>query len=549
MHVVSLILVCLLDATLARVNRTVIPNGVVVERVADAWPLAAKWCLVVTIDAPVTPPMRAWTAAVRAEMALRAYALQPADRARNLARLATLDLMEGGLPSSAPTRRRVKRGLINVIGDLSSALFGTATQAEVNQLRQVLRETQVGQRALFHNQEKMVSVINITRDYLQRNCDDMLILQNQTDEFFSMLLHMQYNAKRLAQRVSSLWVARGLDRWIDQLTEVASGFRQQWAHYRRARLHLQEDRLSEYIVSRADLGAVLDSLQHHAHVMPLDWYYAHTPVTMLWEHEGRLVATADIWAGEEEPFQLWKLRAFPVYSVNALLRLLVEPLVAVNARRTEAFTVQTCRGRTVRVCDGRVRTSQSCELDIVSGVTPRCDLEATTPSPSLGIWPLQGGRWLLSAHNATSITVHCRNAAPETITVAGVEVWSLTGDCQLEWGHSRTSVVSSRSSQLHYSYDVFVAPNVTIELPPHLRQELPTRLRIDSKIRIPATDLVLEEVPRGNLIPPQHWHTWLVAALALLVMLAGGAWQFRAFFLGRCAPQAVSDEVLSAAID
>ena len=60
-------------------------------------------------------------------------------------------------------RRRVKRGLVDIISEAGKALFGVATQRDVTDIRCAVKQAEKDTAIVFHKMDKMLSIINQTR--------------------------------------------------------------------------------------------------------------------------------------------------------------------------------------------------------------------------------------------------------------------------------------------------------------------------------------------------------------------------------------------------
>ena len=104
--------------------------------------------------------MLAWIDVTQERLREAGAAVSEAHGAALTIQLQRLRIMYEVQPKT-PTRRR--RGLINLIGDTSSYLFGTATTKQVDAVRQQISLAERREEVLYHNQEKLVSVLNATR--------------------------------------------------------------------------------------------------------------------------------------------------------------------------------------------------------------------------------------------------------------------------------------------------------------------------------------------------------------------------------------------------
>ena len=137
--------------------------------------------------------------------------------------LLSLGTKAGGAVSSRPTRslegrrKRVKRGLVDIVGEAGKALFGIATQRDMTDIRRAVKAATKNTGIVFHKTEKMMTIINQTRKYVRENREDIQQLQQHQQALQTQLFEYGANLSRLALQVDRLTVARLVDNLITQL--------------------------------------------------------------------------------------------------------------------------------------------------------------------------------------------------------------------------------------------------------------------------------------------------------------------------------------------
>ena len=153
--------------------------------------------MVVTINPPTVPTIAQWTAQLLITFDRLAAGgnltsgLIPALRNR-------LEVISAAYNTTrAPSR--VRRGILNFVGDLSSKLFGTATESEIEGLQTEVQHVQQREATLYHNQEKLVSVVNKTRQQAVINHQDIVRLSSNVQTLSNTIMelkkrHAKYDA-------------------------------------------------------------------------------------------------------------------------------------------------------------------------------------------------------------------------------------------------------------------------------------------------------------------------------------------------------------------
>ena len=185
------------------------------RKTADVYPVDEQWTVAVIVDAPSPPPLRRWKD--------EAYQLFYSKAIREFTppgewnqlfklvdswsfsppRLARLTILPTNLSSvthrSQGPATRVKRGLFNIVGQISETLFGTATEEEVVALQSGLTEVARQEVTVFHNQLRLLSVINTTRRYLWQNRHNINLLINSSRHLNHALRNLSSFSSGLAE--------------------------------------------------------------------------------------------------------------------------------------------------------------------------------------------------------------------------------------------------------------------------------------------------------------------------------------------------------------
>ena len=172
-------------------------HGVHITRKGSSRNIESVWTALVIINPPPTIPMWAWVEKIRAgiqTVGSRTTAEDPKiweTRLEALLRLTT-EAGEAVLDRTSRSlerrRRRVKRWLVDIIGEAGKALFGVATQRDVTDIRRAVKQAEKDTAIVFHKMDKMLSVINQTRKYVRENRKDIDQLQQHQQALQTRLL-------------------------------------------------------------------------------------------------------------------------------------------------------------------------------------------------------------------------------------------------------------------------------------------------------------------------------------------------------------------------
>ena len=183
-------------------------------------------------------------------------------------------VLDGTSRSLERRRGRVKRGLVDIIGEAGKALFGVATQGDVTDIRRAVKQAEKDTAIVFHKMDKMLSIINQTRKYVRENRKDIDQLQQHQQALQTRLLEYGDHLSQLDIQVDRLTVARLIDNLIAQLELIAEEFQQQWRIFRQQKHELERGWLTESTLAPTELESMLHKLRCQGYYTPrAEWYY------------------------------------------------------------------------------------------------------------------------------------------------------------------------------------------------------------------------------------------------------------------------------------
>ena len=86
-----------------------------------------------------------------------------------------------------PRVHRDRRGLLNVFGDLSKTLFGTATDEDVQAVKRQLRIFGKINHQVVHTVSELLTIVNHTHDQLISNRKHIISLQKYSEQMANVI--------------------------------------------------------------------------------------------------------------------------------------------------------------------------------------------------------------------------------------------------------------------------------------------------------------------------------------------------------------------------
>ena len=91
------------------------------------------------------------------------------------------DIEDALLPTRFEARRK-RRGLLDVVGQLSRSLFGTATDSDVIECKRQIEILRTRDRRIVHSVSNMISIVNQTHTAVKQNRQHINALQEYVDK-------------------------------------------------------------------------------------------------------------------------------------------------------------------------------------------------------------------------------------------------------------------------------------------------------------------------------------------------------------------------------
>ncbi len=454
MHFLLQIILLLIAATVATdVQTSRLEDGLLVKSGGSLRSHVASWTVLVTLEQPRFPVEQLWLSTIRLRQVISHRAQRVAHailRSWNnrlewvrgrlgpppstlTSRVLNTDILispvvttfppsittsneTNGTPGSRGKRDiprpRRKRGLLNFVGELSSTLFGTVSQAQLDDLRRHVDEVSVNAARITHTINKMITVVNQTQDIIE---DDQRHIMELKD--FTLKLQTKFSAELSSLqpeivRLRSIANIEVLLATIEQQTYLLDRSHD-LQHQRKA--DLEAGRLTEAILPVSDLTNIIDAA-HGKGLRPpstYQWFYEHSKIEPLWseEDESLLVYRVILPFVDGDIYDAYTLMPFPVPANNFVVILKTALDISINTRSGDVHTPRHCVGQRPRVCrvgpaygDGRF----DCELGVISGDRTKainCLIRAVNSTLPI-IDELTPGEFVVITHGET-ITIQC----------------------------------------------------------------------------------------------------------------------------------------------
>ena len=356
-------------------------DGLIVTTGGDVHAVTSYWKLVVTLDKP-PPPIDVLEYAQHLLTAIEKLDYTGVFVASWLSRIHQVQYWLTGLSSSKDetiTPSRGKRGLFDFVGHISRALFGTATDSEVSEVKQMIQRVGSATNGVTHVVQELVTVVNKTRESAIANrvrLNELALRQNHMSAFLQRLNNSSY---WMSVQVERLKVKLEVDRILEDLEMMTDAYCDTHMIYHFQRGSLEWGKLSEDILSLEQLRQILHKGkgQNMMSIEPVEWYYRFCEVEPLWSSDKTLVYRVSIPFVDRKKYLKYSIESFPIpLNDSNMAKLQIHGSYGYNTVTGDMFTLEQCMGNSPMVCDASVvynNQGMKCARGVISGDTGHRD--------------------------------------------------------------------------------------------------------------------------------------------------------------------------------
>ncbi len=350
-----------------------LPDGLLVTNGSTVAAHVATWTVLVVLDAPQFDyglSEKLQQINVTIAKLNRVRPLSNATRTVWFQRMEDLTLLMT-TPSSGA---RVRRGLLNVVGEISNKLFGTATEAEVNECRVQIARVSALNKRVVHTTNELITIVNQSRDEIKTNRQHVRHIEHYLDKLANELWRFGKTVAGNVGRIIKVEDNARIDRLLAGLESVHTVWLRQMDLYQRQRASLELGWMTEEVLAVPELRRILVGSRRAGWEAPrLEWYYENVHVQAMWEEVGRLVFRAELPLIDDRKWLRYRIRTWPVPQKNAThqLQLEVPGDVVVDTGTGHIFLPQECAGHDPAVCrTGPIYDQEhlQCPRGVVSGL-------------------------------------------------------------------------------------------------------------------------------------------------------------------------------------
>ena len=427
----------------------ILPDGILVLNDGETQRHAATWTILISLDAPKTEEgLRLALHQIRTVItslqdhrsALNSTRKQWESRIQEIED-AMIDYMSERTP-------RTRRGLLNIVGQISQKLFGTATEEQVNECRRLINQMDITDKKINHSVTNLITIINQTHDQLKENRQHITNIEAYLNDITQEVHYIQDIMQKQEVRIEFIDSEIKIDQALSMIENAHHRWLRQLDKYNRQKASLELGWLTEEVLPPAELGRIIRAGRRAGfHAPPSQWYYEHISIEPMWADEERLVFHAQLPFTDDVRYLRYRIRSWPVpgNSSDADVKVQLPTDIAIHTENGDLFQPVSCLGRMPTICrTGPVydRSRFPCPRGILTGeeaLRAKCKVTLVKRTETeTEIEEALAGTFILRTQGV-ECSLHCSGRPEKRPRLAqGVHIIRLSTDCLLRRSRHRS---------------------------------------------------------------------------------------------------------------
>ena len=405
-------------------------QGLLIEKHGGLYYQTAEWVVLMTITSP--PPTEKITvfAKVLKEEIQKVSSRFPQLAENWNSRLDWCVNIVQHFPAS-----RNKRAPLGFIGRLSHTLFGTVTEEELQQYRNIILDNKNSLNSTIHRTNLLLSATKSNRQGINKNMEHI----NRVQRYLVSLRHtITKNFQITSDSISMISIRIKIEHALVSLEQSTHRILAYINHRKRQMNSVYRHALSEDLLSRSQLQEIIQKASSlRLATMPLEWYYQFCHVVPVWSTVDDITFKVHLPLHDGQNYIMYVLNSFPFPVKSGFhTKVRVRNRIAYSSSAGLLFEPILCLGTELKVCRGGALYDTArfrCERALISrdaAGTKHCEVRVYSTNRTV-IKEDSPGLYIVSTPEIHP-KLHCQARGEETIKLtSGVYMISLNHSCTL----------------------------------------------------------------------------------------------------------------------
>ena len=465
-----------------------LPQGILIQQRGGLFYQTAEWIALVTVSSPA-PTKTLWNFTTVLEAEISKVRTRFPTLVSNWAH--RLNVCKEYLQHFH--LKRTKRAPLGFIGKLSHTLFGTVTEEELSQYRNIMLQNQNSVNRTIHRVNLLLSATKTNRNSINSNSNHIGRIQR----YLTSLQHsVSRNFHITSDSLQILELKLKIEHSLVSLEQSIHRLLVYFNLRRRQISSLYHRSLSEDLLPPSELEQILTQARtRRFYTMPIHWYYENCHVLPVWASLEEITFKVKLPFHDGQNYILYSLKSFPFpVKPGYDSRLLVKESVAYSSSSGLLFEPILCSGDSLKVCRGGPlyeSTRFHCERALISRNTDEvkdCHVKIF-PSNQTKITEPTPGLYVISTP-VTLTRLHCDSRSEKIVKLsAGVYIISINSSCTLRGRDWTLTGLNRFTTPFHIKNQIAPLSLRTIFAPfTPVAVHLPNTISSASDVDVPASN-------------------------------------------------------------
>ena len=380
--------------------------------------------------------------------------------------------IEETMTRPTPRVHRDRRGLLNVFGDLSKTLFGTATDEDVQAVKRQLRIFGKINHQVVHTVSELLTIVNHTHDQLISNRKHIISLQKYSEQMANVIRIADAFMNQTENRFEFLLAKVRLEQTMRALESTHEHWLRQVLRFERQQASLELGFLTEELIDRKELMQIIKSGRRAGFYAPnINWFYSNIRIAPIQWTGRQLIFRVKLPLTDKVLYKRYHLWSWPIPGNTSSYNVKVQSTAdfAIHTITGGIFQPTFCKGEHPSICRAGAiydRTRFQCPRGILTGeqsLRKQCKVTVTKAlTEETTVMEFLPGTFVILTHGET-ISLLCSGDPEVRLSLLqGAYALRLREGCHVTAKGWYISGIARLSSAVMVGFSVIAVPPLPI---------------------------------------------------------------------------------------